>query len=173
MMRPSVTTLSLIALAACGGVAQGTPDAGGGGGLDAAAADEPSAHTSFLTVLHSGDDLCMPQSLAVDAHGEVACSIFVLPPAATACDPAPGLSAVDPAVAASVRTAGGAAASQLVCQLAQLPASEWVNGSCVGAPSAGWCYLTAPAAGAGCAQAIRFSTSGTPADGDEVLLGCQ
>jgi hypothetical protein len=173
MMRPSAMPPLLIALAACGGVAQSTPDAGGGSGLDAAEGDEPTAHTGFLSVLHAGADLCMPQSLPVDSLGQVPCSIFVLPPAATACVPASGLSAVDAAVAASVRTAGGAAASQLVCQLAQLPEAAWVNGSCVDTPAAGWCYLTGAAAGGGCAQAIRFSASGTPASGDKVLLGCQ
>jgi hypothetical protein len=168
--------MSLLALlVACGGVARGTSDDGGAGGVggDGPAADEPITHTRFLTVLHGGDNLCMPQQLPVDGSGEVPCSIFVLPPAATACDGSLGLSAVDPGVAGSVRTAGQAPASQLVCQLAQLPESAWVSGSCVDSASAGWCYLTGAAAGAGCAQAIRFSASGTPAAGDEALLGCQ
>jgi hypothetical protein len=162
----------LTVLAACGGQAQSLADAGPASAPDAATADEPTTHTSFLTVIHGGGTGCMPKALAPDAQGQVPCSIFELTASATACDGSLGLSAVDPSVTASVQAAAFAPASQLVCQLAQLPESAWVNGSCVASAAAGWCYVTGAAAGGGCAQAIRFSPSGSPSAGVEVVLGC-
>ncbi|HEY8038279.1 MAG TPA: hypothetical protein VIF15_00725 [Polyangiaceae bacterium] len=174
MTRASIPAATLaVALLACGGLAESSAPAPEGGTVqDAATQDGPMAtHTAFLTVIHAGGNACMPQSLPVDAQGQVPCSIFELPAGGGGCDGAIGLSTADPGVAASVRSAAQASSSQTVCQLAQLPESAWVNGSCASSPEAGWCYVTGAAAGS-CPQALRFSATASPPAGSVVLLGC-
>jgi hypothetical protein len=176
MARSLPSCLLVLALVACGGQTSGpnggSPD-GGNAPVDAANADEgPTAHTHFLTLVNGSAGLCMPQTLVADAQGQVACSIFELPPSGGGCDVSAGLFSVASDAAAAVRTAAQAPSTQVVCQLAQLPESDWVGGTCAASSSPGWCYVSGAAAGGNCAQAIRFSPTGDPGAGVTVLLGC-
>jgi hypothetical protein len=165
-----------LALVACGGQTSGSNGGsldGGNAPLDAANGDEgPTAHTHFLTYLNYESDRCSPQALVADAQGLVACSIFELPTNGGGCDASLGLSPVASDVAAAVQAAAQVPSSQVVCQLAQLPESDWVGGTCAGSSSPGWCYVSGPAAGSNCPQAIRLSPTGTPGPAVRMLFGC-
>jgi hypothetical protein len=128
---------------------------------------------TFITLLRADNSSCMPQKLPVGSGGQVSCTIFELPLSPASCDPTHGLSAVDPATEQAVDAAEHASSSQTVCQLAQLPTSDWVNGSCAQSTQPGWCYVTGAAAGNNCAQALRFSANGAPAAGVVALFACQ
>jgi hypothetical protein len=61
-----------------------------------------------------------------------------------------------------------------ICEVAQIPPSAWVDGSCAQSSQAGWCYVTGPAAGSCANGAIFFSPSALPPQGDGApLLGGQ
>jgi len=69
---------------------------------------------------------------------------------------------VSPLVVQFVQTEYGTGAYPLttICELPEVPAADWSNGTCAQSPEPGWCFVTAPNAGA-CAQ--RFAVSaGTP-----------
>lgn len=167
---------ALVSLAACGGRA-GQPssagaDRGTGAGEDGAAdaGNEQSTgvHYRFLSIIQP--PACLPQVLAVDAQGFVACTVFVVLPAGSACASWPGLVGAPAAAADAVVARSGSPQSSTVCVLAQLGESERVNGTCTASTRPGWCYVTDPP-GQQCPQAITFSP-GTPPAGAEVMLGC-
>jgi len=150
-------------------------DDSGNGGADACTA--APVHTGSLTLLHRG--VCAPQGLA-DASGPVACTVFILPANVTgnvtSCDSSRGLAPVCDTDATKVRASAqlpDAEAPPLVCQLAQLPVSDWEGGTCAASAEAGWCYVSGAVADGGCTRAIDFSSAAVPRNGDEVLLGCE
>jgi len=166
--------LVAVALLACGGqtTSPGSPSPDGGGAIADAPGDDggPALHTGILVVVQ-GFDGCLPQRLATDAQGEVACTIYELPPGGATCDASLGLWTVSGSIAARLQGAAHAPPSQAVCALAQLPDSDFVAGSCETSAAPGWCYVSGAAAGQ-CPQAIRFSPGGVPSSGTVVVLGC-
>jgi hypothetical protein len=170
-------TAGAIVAAACGGQTAGGSDGGATGAAEASAALDSGAHDSmpFFAPLRPDNYLCLPQPLPIDPSGEVRCRIVEMLPTAgdeSACLAVPGLSMPDPSVVAEIRAAQSMDATYPICQLTQIPADAWAGASCVGAAQAGWCYVSGPAAGADCAQALRFSATGTPQPGARVLIGC-
>ena len=126
---------------------------------------------------------CLPYPLD-DSMANVPCVILeTLAPAsgltqANACDASKGLAQPDPAVLAKFvegqNALNGDAGSPVgpVCELAQLTMKDFVNGSCADSPKPGWCYLAGAAAGGVCAQAIKFSATGSPKTDVKVILQC-
>jgi hypothetical protein len=115
--------------------------------------------------------LCLPQSLPVDASGQAICDVFFVLADGDTCA-AHALADASPDVAAAVAgPAADDAQPASVCVLPQLPAADWVNGSCDASTEAGWCYLTGAAAGT-CQQVVRASPSGVVPAGAYAVLGC-
>lgn len=112
--------------------------------------------------------LCLPQALARDETGRIACRVVMGLAGASTCN-APGLSRPDWPTAAAFQRVSGMAT---VCELAQLPLSALVDGTCTTAAAPGFCYVTKPQDTSGCEQAIRFSPSGAPPPGAFVALAC-
>jgi hypothetical protein len=137
------------------------------------------ATTYFLSLLSNGDvdsGACLPAPLPVDGAGQAECQVFYALPAGDTCAAHPGLSAAAPEVVASVWSSeqglqGVDASDSPLCVLPQLPKAEWVDGSCVTSSSAGWCYLTGPAAGS-CVETLALSPSGAPPTSAIAILGC-
>jgi hypothetical protein len=117
---------------------------------------------------------CTDATGAATAGSCVQCLILVtLPPLVTqTCTAHPGFS--DPSAQTKQNfqeQQGDAAIGTTVCQVTQIP---YVGTSCQTSTTPGWCYVTV-GAGAGCAQSIVFSGSGTTATlppGSEVSLQC-
>lgn len=159
-------------LVACGGMAVGPQDGGGGGADDAANGGSSSAK---IHLVRSDDTLCLPQALPVDASGASRCRILVALPAPnpeSACSAFPGLSVPDAETIATFRDAERIDSSLPICVLAQLGPSASVNGTCEGSSEPGWCYVTEPASGKSCPQALRVSAPGHPPAGALVALAC-
>jgi hypothetical protein len=123
---------------------------------------------------------CLPHQLT-PADGSVPCLVLAsLPQPGMACDASHGMSPADPqTVSRAAQTLDQADAALLdptqhtVCQIAQVPGTDLVNGSCTQSQTAGWCYVAGAGATAGqCADAILFSPSGQPAAGVHTLLAC-
>jgi len=134
-----------------------------------AAAIAANATTYFAVGGSLVNGECLPETLAVNAAGQVSCQIFILLSAGDSCPAHPGLSAVGADVTASV-LAAEPSTSGPVCALAQLPRSDWVCGSCEASTAPGWCYLT-PASGP-CVQQIVVSAAWAPPAGAVPVLGC-
>jgi hypothetical protein len=128
---------------------------------------------------------CLPEPLqpvagtCTDATGTatagscVQCLILVtLPPKVNqTCTAHPGFSDPSAETKQNFQEQQGDAGIGTVCQVDQIP---YVGTSCQTSTTPGWCYVTV-GAGAGCAQSIVFSGSGTTATlppGSEVSLQC-
>jgi hypothetical protein len=137
------------------------------GGFDAGQA---AATTYFETVVSlqiactATSCLCLGRVLSPDSAGQVPCAIFFLLASGDTCA-AHGLSPAAADVAASVESFEDVPSSQAICVLPQLPASDWVNGSCAGSSDAGWCYVTGAAAET-CPQVILTSATGRTPSGE-------
>jgi hypothetical protein len=123
---------------------------------------------------------CLPHQLQV-VDGNVPCQLLAsLPQPGMQCDPAKGMSEVDPqTVARAAQSLQGQSAAALldptqhtICQIAQVASADLVNGSCAQSQTPGWCYVVGPAAGGQCPDALLFSPSGQPGTGVETLMTC-
>jgi hypothetical protein len=143
-----------------------------GGTADAAIGQNASAFsTYFVTSLSFGNpNACLPQSLPADATGMAKCQVFYLLAAGDSCAAHPGLTAASADVAASILRVAGITVP--VCTLAQVPMTDWVNGSCASASLPGWCYLTGTAAGACPQKAVLSAAAGALPTNASVALGC-
>jgi hypothetical protein len=177
----------LVFLAGCGGSSAPAPTAPSDGGLpdtgdatapspsDAGADASRDVPPAFLTLMRTGNDLCLPQTFVADpVTGAIPCRIFDFLPAGdpSCANAGPGLSYPGPKTVGAVDAKEMWDAGQPLCELAQLPASAWGGPSCVSSAQPGFCYVSGAAAGNNCAQAIRFSSSGAPPAGAAVVFGC-
>jgi hypothetical protein len=142
----------------------------------------PAVAAIISRLKHALASACLPQPLDPDANGDVSCLVLeALPPSSGSCA-SKGLSDADPKIAAPFAsslqvepgTDGGAATTFTICEAPQLVGNDLdATGSCTANNSkAGWCYVTGNAAGAGCAQAVKFSAKGNPGGGVRVQLQC-
>jgi hypothetical protein len=112
---------------------------------------------------------CLPQPLARDALGNAPCRVVMGLPLGTTCE-APGLGPADARTAGAFQSLFG---PTTVCELAQIPASAFVNDSCAQSTAAGWCYVSGPGVAApSCPQGLLFSSSGAPRAGAIAALTC-
>jgi hypothetical protein len=163
-----------------GDIETGTPDLDGGSGGDAT--------TYFITPVQlqgpctGSACLCLPQTLPVDATGQVPCEVYFelesgdsgdVGDAGDAGDVCAlyGLADAASDVTLSITAAQGGTLPGPLCLLPQLPTTEWVDGSCGTSSEAGWCYVTGAAAGS-CSQSLRVSPTGFPPAGALALLAC-
>ncbi len=166
--------------AGCGGRSTSTSAPSCEAGTDGT--PPPAVATTYSIETVSLTDSCPPSgcfcwsvSLPVDPSGLAACSILYLLQSGDSCG-VHGLSQAPPDVTASI-TASFEAIAPIppsfgpICLLPQIPASDWVGGSCRGSAQAGWCYLTG-AASAPCAQSLAVSASGTLPSGAFSYLVC-
>jgi hypothetical protein len=123
---------------------------------------------------------CLPHQLQL-LDGNVPCQLLAsLPQPGMQCDPARGMSDVDPLTVAratqSLQGQGEAAlldpSQHTVCQIAQVPSSALVGGSCSQSQTPGWCYVEGPTAGGQCPAALLFSPSRQPSAGVRTLMAC-
>jgi hypothetical protein len=135
-------------------------------------ADVPSTTSIDLPVLDhplqpplglAGDGVTAGPNCLYDmppSSGLSSCRLFVLPFDRTFDCTTPGwanASAFDAA-----RMLPDFMPSMTVCEVAQVPPSTWVDGSCAQSSQPGWCYVTGAGAGS-CAQgALFFSSAGAP-----------
>jgi len=162
-----------------------------GVGDDAGALPSASgqATTYLATTIRLQNGLCLPQALPTAGSGMAACQIFFVLAAPESPDggdagggdagdagtdagsgepcAGPGLSSVDPGVAAAVDTTLQAPLTSPVCALAQLPATP-----CATSTTAGWCYLAGTSAPSGCREAIEVSKPVFLPAGASAVLGC-
>ncbi len=129
---------------------------------------------------------CLSQKLVVGNDGSVPCLLLVsFQPGADqniVCDPSKGLSRPSADVLANYQQTKLAELKAQdpkstladvgpACVLTQLASPKYLNGTCATLPEPGWCYVTGTAAGY-CPQALRFSATGTPAQGTALTLQC-
>ena len=144
----------------------------------------PAVRTIVGRLKNALAERCIPQPLEEEADGTVPCLILELLPQAgdqaTACDPAKGLQQPEAGVLARYRkqqqtdNADPADLQRPLCAVKQLIGADLVDNSCETAPGSGWCYVTRAKRGTAekCAQAIKFSPSGSPPNGAIVNLQC-
>jgi hypothetical protein len=145
-----------------------TPASAGCGVADAGALPGPDASgtTSFITPFRPQNGSCLAQPLATDPSGRARCRVFEALAPGDGCAAHPALTDADASSAAAVRAAGRLDASNAVCMLPQLGAP------CDSSNDPGWCYETAPAAPAGCAQALAFTHAFALPAGASAYLAC-
>jgi hypothetical protein len=164
----------MLFLPSCGRVAaQNVADGGG----DPNGHDDPDT----LRPLRADNGGCLPEVLPAGGAGttgvaaETSCQIFEVlsfEKDESACHADPGRAAPDVAEVAAIRASEQIDQRYPICEIVQLSSDLWGGSTCAGSPVPGWCYVSGPAAGAGCSQAIRFSPGGTPHIGARVLLAC-
>jgi hypothetical protein len=164
------------------GSASGGVSSGSCAAIGASGAPPPALPYGGNATTHSVrgpfSGLCLSPSLPVDAAGLVDCAVFYALSSGDTCAAHEGLTAVAPDVLASLRTLGVISAHPLdtpLCVLAQLPRSQWVDGSCATSSRAGWCYVAAVSAGFCSQQTIPavVSPSGKlPPDGAFDMIAC-
>jgi hypothetical protein len=106
---------------------------------------------------------CLPRALSPQSDGTVACLVLV-EGTGLVCDPTKGLREPEPAVAQNYRARKLEERRKLdpnatvgdLCEMVQVPAPQYQNGTCEGGATPGWCYVTGGAAN-GCTQAVRFA----------------
>ena len=126
---------------------------------------------------------CDPTAHPRGADGKVPCHVLVSFDTKAACDPARGLRDAN---ASSILCFKSSVLEQLkqqnpnatladvgpVCELAQIPSSQFQGGSCDKLDSAGWCYTLGSETGSKCAQSIVYTPAGTPVPGTWVSVQC-
>ncbi len=106
---------------------------------------------------------CLPRALTPQKDGSVACLVLVEGDGLV-CDPTKGLKTPEPDVERHYREQKLAERKKLdpnatvgnVCEMAQVPSTQYQNGTCEGGSTPGWCYVSGSVAG-GCTQAVRFA----------------
>jgi hypothetical protein len=111
---------------------------------------------------------CLPQPLVRDAAGIAPCRVLMGLPLGTTCG-GPGLGPTDARTASAFQSLFG---PTTVCELAQIPASAFVNDSCAQSTATGWCYVSTAGVAPGCPQGLLFSSSGAPRPGAIAALTC-
>jgi hypothetical protein len=166
--RAVIASFSIGVFAACGGSLATDSDDTSPSVADSGASE--ASTPSFDTTLQANAS-CLPQPLPTNADGTAACRIFFVLTSAdeSSCSASQGLA---PAAAAMANSFSKTYPGRAVCELAELPSSDWKNGSCAGSFAAGWCYLTGASAGDSCDQGIAFSPTGAPPAGAVAVLSC-
>ena len=111
---------------------------------------------------------CLDPRLAIptDPSTGSPCQFFIFPnssPSPPLDCSAPGLTEATPLQCARIFQDMPQYAN--VCQIAQIPPSAWVNGSCAQSAQPGWCVLSGAAAGACTQAAVIFSPTAAPHQG--------